>query len=490
MRRSLSFALLCALTLALLAACQPAGLATPTGEPPLPTRTPTAESSPMPPTIEPAQAATPAPAERVQVYLIAVGDGGESGLLVGCGDSAVPVEIEVEPSGVPLQAALDALLALDDEEIGETGLYNALHQSDLTVDAVTVARDGTAIIAVSGTLLLGGTCDTPRAIAQLEQTALQFPDVTAVDVRINGDPISLVLEEQGLPGEAGIPPATAPQRAANRALLYMIALGDAGRTGELVGCDDSLVPIETTIDPAGDPLEQVMQALVATRTRTVSPSGLYNSLHTSQLTVQRVEHYRDGAATVYLGGYVEFGGACDLPRFEAQLMQTALQFPDVTEVEILINDQPLNIITGSAGRDEGGIDRAFIFLIGMGDAGRSGEEIGCGDSVVPVEVSLQPATTAPLSAVLRELLAIPDDFYRNTGLYNALDQSSLSLDSASIRSDGTAVVRLSGQLLLGGTCDVPRVKAQLEKTILQFPTVSRAEITINGVPLDTALSQQ
>ena len=35
------------------------------------------------------------------------------------------------------------------------------------------------------------------------------------------------------------------------------------------------------------------------------------------------------------------GGVCDSPRFEAQIEQTALQFSTVSNVEVFINDIPL-----------------------------------------------------------------------------------------------------------------------------------------------------
>jgi hypothetical protein len=41
---------------------------------------------------------------------------------------------------------------------------------------------------------------------------------------------------------------------------------------------------------------------------------------------------------------------------------------------------------------------------------------------------------------------------------------------------------------MGGECDTPRVQAQLEQTILQFPTVTEAAIFINGKPLQDVLS--
>ena len=471
--------------LTLLTACGMLGQQLATAEAtPLPTDTPPptpTETEPAPEGAgQPGQPATPAPVEQVAIYLIALNDGGERGEPVGCGDSVVPVEIEIEPTREPLEAAIAALLAIDEETVSEAGLYNALHQLNLRLDEVQVKSDGTAIIALSGQLLIRGECDPPRVVAQLEKTALQFAGVTGVEVIINGEPLGVVLEE--LPPPEVTPTAPLVERVA----IYLIALEDAGRSGEEVGCGDSVVPVEIEIEPTAAPLRAAMEQLVSIRDEFYGQSGLYNALHFSELTVQNVELFDDGTAVINLAGYVEFGGECDLPRFEAQLEKTALQFPTVQRVQIFINGQPLEVITGSAGRDEAGLDRVTIFLIALDDGGQQGEYIGCGDSVVPVEVPIEP-TQAPLRTALEGLLAVDTDFYLNTGLYNALYQSDLSLDSVTIRPDGTAVVHLSGRLLLGGTCDAPRVVAQLEKTVLQFETVSAAEITVNGVPLREAV---
>jgi hypothetical protein len=35
------------------------------------------------------------------------------------------------------------------------------------------------------------------------------------------------------------------------------------------------------------------------------------------------------------------GGVCDSPRVQAQIEQTALQFSTVSEVEVFVNDTPL-----------------------------------------------------------------------------------------------------------------------------------------------------
>ncbi len=134
----------------------------------------------VPPAVEP----TPAN-QMVKIYLIAIDDNGKSGDLVGCGDSAVPVQVEVPATQGVLKAAMQALLAIKDRQYGESGLYNALYQSNLQVDRVTI-ESGKATVELSGTMMLGGVCDIPRVEAQLTKTALQFSTVSEVTITVNG----------------------------------------------------------------------------------------------------------------------------------------------------------------------------------------------------------------------------------------------------------------------------------------------------------------
>ena len=164
----------------------------PTEAPVLPTETA------VPPTETPAPpTATPAPETMtLQVFLIALEDGGQSGQEVGCGDSAVPVQVVVPRTQGVLRAALEALLSIRDQYYGESGLYNALYQSDLRVEGITL-EDGEAVVNLGGTLMLGGVCDNPRVEAQLEETALQFSTVSRVSVFVNGVPLEDLLSGEG-----------------------------------------------------------------------------------------------------------------------------------------------------------------------------------------------------------------------------------------------------------------------------------------------------
>jgi hypothetical protein len=128
-----------------------------------------------------------------------------------------------------------------------------------------------------------------------------------------------------------------------------------------------------------------------------------------------------------------------------------------------------------------------IFLVAIGDNGKSGRKIGCGDSLVAVTRRVAP-TAAPLSAALRLLLADHHRFYGQSGLYNALYQSRLRLQKATV-VNGRATIYLVGKLQLGGVCDDPRVGAQLRRTAYQFPTMHSVVIFVNNVPLKKRLSE-
>jgi len=206
MKRSICFLLIAGL---LLAGCGtfsvtientpsvPAGEAATAIVQPQPTTPPTAvpvlpSNTPAPPVETPAAVEPTSGSQMVNIFLIAVDDNGISGDPVGCGDSAVPVQVEVPATQGVLKAAMQALLAIKDRQYGESGLYNALYQSDLQVDRVVI-EGGKATIELSGSMMLGGVCDNPRVEAQLLKTALQFNTVSEAAVTINGKPLKDAL---------------------------------------------------------------------------------------------------------------------------------------------------------------------------------------------------------------------------------------------------------------------------------------------------------
>ncbi len=162
---------------------------TPVSNTPIPTNTVPAPTLPAP-TLPAPTAADPTPAKTagpqlVKIFLIGLSDNGVGGPLVGCGDSAIPVQVEIAPTQGVLRAALEKLLSIKDQYYGQSGLYDALYQSNLQVQSVTITN-GVANVQLSGTMQLAGECDNPRVEAQIMNTVLQFPTVTSADVFING----------------------------------------------------------------------------------------------------------------------------------------------------------------------------------------------------------------------------------------------------------------------------------------------------------------
>lgn len=129
-----------------------------------------------------------------------------------------------------------------------------------------------------------------------------------------------------------------------------------------------------------------------------------------------------------------------------------------------------------------------IYMVALDDNGKSGKQVGCGDSLIRVKREVTKSQGV-LVAALTEQLSQKDQYYGESGLYNALSASSLQVEKATITS-GIADVRLTGSLSLGGVCDDPRVEEMLKAVVLQFPTVKQANIFLNGVPLHEALSEK
>ncbi len=129
-----------------------------------------------------------------------------------------------------------------------------------------------------------------------------------------------------------------------------------------------------------------------------------------------------------------------------------------------------------------------IFLVAIDDNGKSGKKIGCNDSIIGVDRTI-PVTQGVLTAALNELFSLHERNYGQSGLYNALYQATLKLEAAAV-INGRAIINLTGKLTRGGVCDDPRIKAQIEETALQFVTVRTVAVTINGVPIDKALSEK
>ncbi|MGV8026022.1 MAG: GerMN domain-containing protein [Anaerolineaceae bacterium] len=187
------------LALLLVSACASVEPVVPTTTPTLPatsTALPTETSvlAPLPTITSTSISSKP---QTIFIYLVAVGDNGISGEMIGCGDSLVPVEVAIEPTEAVLRSALTALLNLSPEmTYGQSGLYNALYLSDLQIESLDII-DREAIISLTGTMVTGGECDIPRIEAQLTAIAMQFSTIDSVTITINGILLQDLLDLRG-----------------------------------------------------------------------------------------------------------------------------------------------------------------------------------------------------------------------------------------------------------------------------------------------------
>ncbi|WP_051479212.1 GerMN domain-containing protein [Arthrobacter sp. H5] len=92
-----------------------------------------------------------------------------------------------------------------------------------------------------------------------------------------------------------------------------------------------------------------------------------------------------------------------------------------------------------------------------------------------------------MKVITARLLADKEQCFGQSALCNALYRSNLAFESGRVEGE-TVAVNLSSELILGGPCDAPRVKAQLEQTAMTATGVRSASVSFDGVPLDELLS--
>jgi hypothetical protein len=126
------------------------------------------------------------PPSEVQVFLVALDDGGRRGRRIGCDDSLVPVARKA-PAGDLFKATIEELLTLPREYEG--GLRNYWAGEGLRVERAVIIGD-LATVRISGTLPVAGICDQPRIEEQIKATALQFRGVRNVNVYLNGQKLA------------------------------------------------------------------------------------------------------------------------------------------------------------------------------------------------------------------------------------------------------------------------------------------------------------
>jgi len=114
----------------------------------------------------------------------------------------------------------------------------------------------------------------------------------------------------------------------------------AGEKKENEGkCKNKLVSIVREVD-SDSSLLVAYEMLFLEKEKEISPDRLYNSLYQSSIDVESVE-LNDGVAEVRLRGEIVMDGVCDPVWMKEQLLSTALQFEEIKNVEIYINNAPI-----------------------------------------------------------------------------------------------------------------------------------------------------
>lgn len=135
--------------------------------------------------------------------------------------------------------------------------------------------------------------------------------------------------------------ATGRVAGAQEVKLFLIAIDDAGRSGKRIGCGDSVLAVTREISRTRAPLRAALEELLRMPERYGSDPELYNALHRSELRLESIS-VRHGLARITFAGQLVTRGVCDSPRVQAQIEETALQFPIVKKVQVFINGTPLS----------------------------------------------------------------------------------------------------------------------------------------------------
>lgn len=137
-----------------------------------------------------------------------------------------------------------------------------------------------------------------------------------------------------------VSPVSIPAQRWREVKVYLVTLGDNGKMGKKIGCDDSLVPVTRTIKATPAPLKSALEELLSTPPETGDNPKLQNFWKGRNLKV-RSASIRNYTATIHISGEVYVAGICDLPRIESQIEATARQFPNVKKVKVFIGKRTL-----------------------------------------------------------------------------------------------------------------------------------------------------
>lgn len=138
-------------------------------------------------------------------------------------------------------------------------------------------------------------------------------------------------------------PEGAPSKAqVTEVKIYLVALGDNGKNGKKIGCEDSLVPVTRKIPATPAPLKAALLELFADREPDKKEIDLNLGNYWRGMELKSVA-IENGTAIIHLTGDAPtVAGICDEPRIKGQMIETAKQFPTVKKVKVFINGKPMD----------------------------------------------------------------------------------------------------------------------------------------------------
>lgn len=125
-------------------------------------------------------------------------------------------------------------------------------------------------------------------------------------------------------------------------------------------------------------------------------------------------------------------------------------------------------------------DEVIVYMVAQNPAETDGVRAACSDVLVPVRLPVA-RTIAPLTASIDTLLRqTPAEYGLADSLINPLQATGLTVDQVTL-INGEAQIRLTGEGFVPDvSCESARLQAQLAATALQYATVTRVSLVLNG----------
>ncbi len=134
-------------------------------------------------------------------------------------------------------------------------------------------------------------------------------------------------------------------------MFYLVAPNDNGASGPMIGCQDSIVAVDTGQDATGSLATQMAASLAALFTigsDTYGQSGFVDELNQSILAVRDI-NISATTVTINLTGSLKLSGICSDERQQAQILYTVFQYKGFQTALIKIGDKNMKQLFDASG---------------------------------------------------------------------------------------------------------------------------------------------